>query len=155
MLESAQKLNPERYSAPHESENHNVALTLDQANESMPFAKQIGVVFTQVDPDVVKAHLDWAPELCTVGEAMHGGALMTLADAAGAMAAFVNLPEGASGTTTVTSASNFVRAVRDGRANAVSKVLHKGRSTIVVETSITNGEGRTVAKVTQTQAVLS
>ena len=86
---------------------------------------------------------------------MHGGALMTLADAAGAMAAFVNLPEGAFGTTTVTSAANFVRAVRDGRANAVSKVLHKGRSTIVVETSITNGEGRTVAKVTQTQAVLS
>ena len=132
-----------------------MALTLDQANESMPFAKDIGVVFTRVDPDVVEAHLDWAPELCTVGEAMHGGALMTLADAAGAMAAFVNLPEGAFGTTTVTSASNFVRAVRDGRANAVSKVLHKGRSTIVVETSITNGEGRTVAKVTQTQAVLS
>lgn len=132
-----------------------MALTLDQANESMPFAKDIGVVFTQVDPDIVKAHLDWTPELCTVGETMHGGALMTLADAAGAMAAFVNLPEGAFGTTTVTSAANFVRAVRDGRANAVSKVLHKGRSTIVVETSITNGEGRTVAKVTQTQAVLS
>lgn len=130
-------------------------LSIEEANEAMPFAKAIGVEFTRVDSEVVQAHLDWAPERCTVAGAMHGGALLTLADAAGALAAFVNLPAGASGTTTVTSAANFVRAVRGGRANAESIVLHRGRSTIVAETTITDSEGRTVAKVSQTQAVLS
>lgn len=80
---------------------------------------------------------------------------MTLADGAGAVTAFLNLPEGALGTTTVSSATSFLRAVRDGWAEAVSRPLHRGRTTIVVETEITDAASRRVAKVTQTQAVLT
>lgn len=129
-------------------------LTTDQALESMPFAKQIGIEFMDVSQDVVRARLGWTPERCTIAGAMHGGALMSLADAAGAVAAFVNLPEGSTGTTTVTSATNFLAALREGHANATSTILHRGRTTIVVETVISDDDGRTVVKVTQTQAVL-
>ncbi len=99
--------------------------------------------------------MDWDAETCTVGGAMHGGALMALADAAGAMAAFLNLPEGAAGTTTIESKTNFLRAARGGTVHAVARPLHAGRSTVVVETELRLEDGKLVTKTTQTQAVLA
>lgn len=130
-------------------------LTPEQALDSMPFSRAMGVEFTLVTADEVRARVGWAPERCTIGGALHGGAIMALADAAGAVAAFLNLPAGALGTTTISSGTNFARAVRDGHAEAVSRPLHTGRTTIVVETDVVDAEGRRVARVTQTQAVLT
>lgn len=140
--------------APAVLDSRAMALTPDQALQSMPFAAQVGVTFTAVEASEVRARLPWSAERCTVGGALHGGAVMALADSAGAVAAFLNLPDGAAGTTTVSSATSFLRAVRDGHAEAVSRPLHAGRSTIVVETEVRDADGRLVAKVTQTQAVL-
>ena len=131
-----------------------VVLTPEQALESMPFCGLMGVEFTAVDAAEVRARLPWSPERCTIGGVMHGGALMALADGAGAVVAFLNLPEGGIGTTTVSSATNFLRGVRDGHVEAISTPLHAGRTTIVVETSLVDAAGKQVAKVTQTQAVL-
>jgi uncharacterized protein (TIGR00369 family) len=85
---------------------------------------------------------------------MHGGAIMALADTVGALVAFLNLPETAQATTTISSSSQFLRAVRSGTAVATARPLHKGRQTIVVETDVHDDEGRLVARVTQSQAVL-
>ena len=79
---------------------------------------------------------------------------MALADSAGATCAYLNLPEGAVGTTTLESKTNFLGAVRSGTAAAVATPLHVGGSTIVVETVVSDDGGRPVAKVTQTQMVL-
>jgi uncharacterized protein (TIGR00369 family) len=125
-----------------------------QALESMPFCGAIGVEFTSVSAEEVRARLPWSPERCTIGGVLHGGALMALADGAGAVTAFLNLPDGGIGTTTVSSATNFLRGVRDGHVEAISTPLHAGRSTIVVETTLVDAAGTRVAKVTQTQAVL-
>ena len=84
---------------------------------------------------------------------MHGGALMALADSVGALCAVLNLPEGAS-TSTIESKTNFFRGVRAGYVTAVATPLHVGRTTIVVETDLFDDDGRRVARVTQTQAVL-
>lgn len=129
-------------------------LTNEQALESMPFCGLMGVEFTLVTADEVRARLPWSPERCTIGGVLHGGALMALADGAGAVVAFLNLPEGGVGTTTVSSATNFLRGVRDGHVEAISTPLHTGRTTIVVETTLVDAAGKRVAKVTQTQAVL-
>jgi uncharacterized protein (TIGR00369 family) len=79
---------------------------------------------------------------------------MTLADSAGAACAFANLPEGAEGTSTIESKTNFLGAVRSGMVRAVARPLHVGSTTIVVETEVRDGAGWLVAKTTQTQAVL-
>jgi uncharacterized protein (TIGR00369 family) len=86
---------------------------------------------------------------------MHGGALMSLADMAGASCAYLNLPEGATGTATIESKTNFLRALRDGHVDAISRPLHVGRTTIVVDTELRDADDRLVARTTQTQAVLS
>lgn len=131
-----------------------IDLTPEQALAAMPFCGAIGVELTAVGPVETRARLAWSPERCTIGGVLHGGAIMALADGAGAVLAFLNLPAGATGTTTVNSATNFLRGVRDGHVDAVSRPLHVGRTTIVVETEVVDAEGRLVAKVTQTQAVL-
>lgn len=125
-----------------------------QFYELVPFTKVLGIEVIVQSKDEVRARIPWAPERCTAGGVMHGGALMALADSTGAMLAYLNLPEGAAGTTTIESKTNFLRAVRDGHAEAVSRPLHTGRTIIVVVTDVVDTAGKLVARVTQTQAVL-
>ena len=120
----------------------------------MPFATELGIELDAAGPGEVRGRLAWAPERCTAGGVMHGGALMALADSLGGICAFLNLPEGAQ-TTTTGSSTNFMRAVREGEVNAVARPLHAGRTVIVVQTDLHDGDGRRVAQVTQTQAVLT
>src|SRR5437879_2793787 len=122
---------------------------------SMPFAGVLGIEEVTAEPGRVEASLAWDPSRCTSGGVLHGGVLMALADSLGGFCAFLNLPEGAVGTTTIESKTNFLRAVREGRVTAVARPLHSGRMIIVVDTELRDDRGRLVARVTQTQAVLS
>jgi 1,4-dihydroxy-2-naphthoyl-CoA hydrolase len=124
-------------------------------HEAMPLAGLLGIEGLAADPSHVRARLAWREELCTAGGLLHGGALMALADSAGGVCAYLNLPDGATGTATIQSATNFLRGVRDGYAEAISRPLNVGRTVIVVETEIVDADGRAVARTIQSQAVLS
>jgi 1,4-dihydroxy-2-naphthoyl-CoA hydrolase len=119
----------------------------------MPFAEAIGVEIDSATADEVRGGFDWAPERCTTGHVVHGGAVMALADSLGAVCAYLNLPEGAV-TSTIESKTNFFRGLRSGRASATTIPLHVGRTTIVVQTDIRDDRGKRLALVTQTQAVI-
>ena len=125
----------------------------ETVNEQMPLGATLGIR-TSGGPDEVEATLDWAPELCTAAGVLHGGALMALADSAGGVCAFLNLPAGAH-TATIESKTNFFGAVREGTVRARSRPLHRGRTTIVVETDLFDSSDRHVARTTQTQAILT
>ena len=120
----------------------------------MPFATELGVALDAATAEEVRGRLAWAPERCTAGGLLHGGAVMAFADSLGAACAVMNLPEGAS-TSTIESKTNFFRAVREGHVDGVSRPLHVGRRTIVVQTDLYDTAGKRVAQVTQTQAVLT
>jgi uncharacterized protein (TIGR00369 family) len=120
---------------------------------SMPFAERLGVQVEVATQESVKGGLDWKPELCTACGVLHGGVLMALADSLGAICTYLNLPAGKT-TATIESKTNFFRGVRAGRISAESKPLHVGRTTIVVQTSVSDESGAAVALVIQTQAVL-
>jgi len=127
----------------------------EQVRAAMPFGAVLGIEFLSASPEEVRARLAWSEGLCTAGGVLHGGALMGLADSAGGFCAYLNLPEGASGTATIESKTNFFAPVGDGHVEAVARPLHNGRTTIVVETDLFDGAGRRVARVTQTQAILT
>jgi 1,4-dihydroxy-2-naphthoyl-CoA hydrolase len=131
---------------------------VDELNErvlsAMPFGAFLGIELVSASAEEVRARLAWDERLCTAGGVLHGGALMGLADSAGGYCAFLNLPDGAAGTATIESKTNFFAPVREGRVEAVARPLHKGRTTIVVETDLYDDAERRVARVTQTQAVL-
>jgi uncharacterized protein (TIGR00369 family) len=125
-----------------------------QVAAAAPFTSRLGMEFMSATPEEVRALLAWEESLCTAGGAMHGGALMAFADNVGGFCAFLNLPEGANGTATIESKTNFFAAVRSGHVSAVSRPLHVGKRTIVIDTELYDDDARLVARVTQTQAVL-
>src|SRR3954454_15098231 len=124
-----------------------------QVRAAMPLCATLGVTAEAFNRDVVTLSLPWDDGLCTSGGLLHGGAVMALADSAGGASAFLNLPDGASGTSTIESKTNFLGRVREGAIPASARPLHVGSSTMVIETEVRHVD-RLVAKVTQTQAVL-
>jgi 1,4-dihydroxy-2-naphthoyl-CoA hydrolase len=126
--------------------------TPEQIRDTMPFAALVGIELLETTPQLVRGRLAFSPERCTAGGLMHGGALMALADSCGGVCAFLNLPDGAVGTATIESKTNFLRGVRDGALTASTRPLHAGRTMIVIETEIVRDDGALAAKVTQTQA---
>ena len=129
-----------------------MAVELEELVALMPFARQLGISLDEASVDRVVARLDWAPHLCTSAGLMHGGALMTLADTAGALVTFLGLPAGAT-TATITSTSQLFRPVTGGAVRAVAVPLNRGRTTVTAQTSLFDNDGRLVAQTTQIQAV--
>jgi 1,4-dihydroxy-2-naphthoyl-CoA hydrolase len=124
-------------------------------NMRLPFAELLGITIQSVDRDKVVAKMLVRDDLCTVGQTLHGGAVMSFADTVGAVATFINLPGDARGTTTLESKTNFLAAASvGGIVTATATPVHRGRRTQVWQTRIETGDGRLVALVTQTQMVL-
>ncbi len=119
-----------------------------------PLSVTMGMVFTKVEPDLIEAEMLVRPDLCTTPAILHGGAMMALADNVGAVGTVVNLSPGTT-TTTIESKTNFLAAVPEGqKAIATAIPLHRGKTTMVWQTTIRREDGRTAAIVTQTQLVL-
>jgi uncharacterized protein (TIGR00369 family) len=114
----------------------------------------LGIRFVEASPDRVVAELPLREALTTVGGAVHGGALMALADTVGAAATVLGLPSGAT-TATLESKTNFLAAGRSGPVRAEATCLHRGRRTMVWETRVTDAGGRLLSLTIQTQMVLT
>lgn len=127
----------------------------EHIRKHIPFAGLMGIEVVSATKERIEARLLVRPDLCNPLKGLHGGAAMSLADTLGAMGASLNLPDGANGTTTLESKTNFIGAAREGEiVLAVCTPLHIGRRTSIWQTKITSEAGKTVALVTQTQMVL-
>lgn len=117
------------------------------------FPDLLGIRFVEATPDRVLAELDVRDDLCTVPGILHGGAMMAFADTLGAVATVLNIPDNAR-TTTLESKTNFFGPGRAGTTiSAETLPLHRGKRTMVWQTSIRSPEGKLLAQVTQTQYV--
>jgi len=122
---------------------------------TMPLAGTLGVTIDEGSKDRVTGKLPVRPEICTAGNIVHGGAIMAFADCLGAVGAFLTLPEGASGTTTIESKTNFLGGARVGTTLiGEATPVKNGKRLSVWQTRIRTEEGADVALVTQTQLVL-
>lgn len=129
------------------------AATMQKHIDAM-FPGSMGVKLVEVSPEKVLATMEVRRDLCTSGEALHGGAFMAFADTLGAIGTVVNMPQGAR-TTTIESKTNFMGGAPLGTTvTAEATPLHRGRTTQVWQTKITNDKGKLLAVVTQTQMIL-
>lgn len=118
------------------------------------FPGLMGVRLTDVEDQSVVGEMTVRKDLCTPGDILHGGAYMAFADTLGAVGTVINLPAGKR-TTTTDSSTKFIAGARLGTTvTGTCVALHRGRSTMVWQTSITNEQGKLCAVVTQTQLVL-
>ena len=121
---------------------------------SLYFPGLMGIRLTVVEPERVVAEMTVRKDLCTPGDILHGGAYMAYADTLGAVGTVINLPAGKRTTTTDSSTKFMAGAKLNSVVTGTSVALHRGRTTMVWQTSITNEAGKLCAVVTQTQLVL-
>jgi uncharacterized protein (TIGR00369 family) len=123
--------------------------------DPLPFARLLEIEFREAGRDRIVAEMTVRSDLCTAGGRVHGGALMALADNTAAMGTAISLPDGAMGTTTIESKTNFVGGAALGtKLVAIAVPVHRGRQTQVWQTRIETADGRLIALVSQTQMVL-
>ncbi len=80
---------------------------------------------------------------------VHGGAIATLADTAGAIAAYTVAPEGVE-LATIELKINYLLPIAEGKIEAEGRVLRAGRNFMVVECDVRNHEGALAAKALMT-----
>jgi uncharacterized protein (TIGR00369 family) len=85
---------------------------------------------------------------------LHGGVIFSLADHASGWAAYSTL-QPQERTATLEMKINYIAAVHDEDCIAEARVVHRGRTSIVVEAEINTAAGRLVAKTLATFIVLT
>jgi 1,4-dihydroxy-2-naphthoyl-CoA hydrolase len=122
--------------------------------EPSPFTRLMGIKIIGWTAERTESELHVREDLCNRRGVMHGGAVMAWGDTLGGMTASAALTDSQS-TATIESKTNFFAPIPKGdTARAVCVPLHSGRTTIVLQTNITRGDGKLAAIVTQTQIVL-
>jgi uncharacterized protein (TIGR00369 family) len=110
----------------------------------------LGMRVTSLSRRKVVGEMTITPMHLNLNGRVNGGAIMSFADALGAVGAVANRPPNYRGGT-IESKTNFFAAGVGPVLKAVSIPLHIGRTTSVWQTTIRNADGRMVAVVTQTQ----
>lgn len=123
--------------------------------EAQPYSKLLGVKLLEASKDRIVGELLVREELCTAGGTMHGGCMMSFCDILGATGAWLAMPEGANGTTTIDSNTSFLSGPPAGTlVTGISTPVRIGRRLSVWQTEVTDPNGKKVCLVTQTQLVL-
>ena len=86
---------------------------------------------------------------------LHAGGVVSLADTSCGYGTMANLPQGASGFTTVELKSNHLGTIREGSLESVATPVHRGRTTQVWDALVLNkNTGDTIALFRCTQLIL-
>ena len=86
---------------------------------------------------------------------LHAASIIALADTACGYGTVLNLPEGASGFTTIELKSNFFATALSGRVIATAVPVHRGRTTQVWDAEVVSEDtGKRMALFRCTQSVL-
>jgi len=86
---------------------------------------------------------------------LHAGSIVSLADTTCGNGCIANLPEGASGFTTIELKSNHLGTVCDGTIECFATPVHKGRTTQVWDATVLSKDtGKTIALFRCTQMIL-
>ena len=115
----------------------------------------LGIVVTEVGAGLVRAELEVKPYLMAPNGYLHAGSIVTLADTASGYGCLANLPEGASGFTTIELKSNHLGTAREGMLDCVATAVHMGRTTHVWDAVVSaRAAGKAIAMFRCTQLVL-
>ena len=116
----------------------------------MPFTKHLGIEFEEGREGYAKLRLRFQRENSTAGDALHGGAIASLIDTTGAMAAWTTaeiLSPRYFGSTVGVNV-NYLSAVIGEDAFAEGQVLKRGKEIIHCDVRVTNASGKLCAQGT-------
>jgi len=115
----------------------------------------LGIVITHIGRGEVRSMFQIKRALMAPNGYLHAGSVVTLADTSAGYGCVVNLPEGASGFTTIELKSKHLGTARDGTVECRATAVHLGKTTQVWDAVVTHREtSRTIALFRCTQMVL-
>ncbi|MGH8051282.1 MAG: PaaI family thioesterase [Arenimonas sp.] len=115
----------------------------------------LGIVITHTDVAEVRAEMEANTLLMAPNGFLHAGSVITLADTAAGIGCVANLPDGASGFTTLEIKSNHLSTAREGIIECSAKLIHRGKTTQVWDAVISHKpSGKTIALFRCTQMIL-
>ena len=122
-------------------------------NGSLPGV--LGLKVTAVGDDGVRAKMAITPAHMAPNGFLHAAAIVTLADTCCGYGCMAQLPQGASGFTTIELKSNHLGTALEGSIECHARPVHLGRTTQVWDATVTvAGSGKTIALFRCTQMVL-
>ncbi len=115
----------------------------------------LGIVVTDVSSTEVRAEIEVKESHMAPNGFLHAGSVVTLADTSCGNGCIANLPDGASGFTTIELKSNHLGTARDGTIECVATPAHMGRTTQVWDAIVSHKQsGKTIALFRCTQMIL-
>jgi len=115
----------------------------------------LGIVISHVSASEVRSELPITKTLMAPNGFLHAGSIVTLADTSAGYGCVANLPEGATGFTTIELKSNHLGTAREGTIDCTASAAHLGRTTQVWDAIVTHREsGKTIALFRCTQMLL-
>jgi uncharacterized protein (TIGR00369 family) len=129
--------------------NANTATRLELVKAFIPHSPlpmELGITIESIEPDRAVLAMPFKPELVTIGEMVHGGAISTLIDTAATAAAWAtdDVAETPGGST-VSLTVNFASAANAVDLSAEARVVKRGRRICSVEVHATDPDGRLIA----------
>ena len=111
-----------------------------------PLVGLLGIELVRLEPDRARLRLPFRPELATMGDVVHGGAIAALLDTASMAAAWADdtLPDAIAGAT-VSMSVDFVSAAHGCDLLATGVAVRRGRSLCFCEVRVTDAAGAVVA----------
>ena len=129
--------------------------TLDQLNamSANTAIAALGIVFTEIGPDYLRATMPVDSRTHQPFGLLHGGASALLAETLGSSAGGLSAPDG-HGVVGIEINANHLRGVRAGIVTGTARPLHVGRSTQVWEIRVEDAAGKLVCISRLTLAVV-
>lgn len=115
----------------------------------------LGIAITAVNKEEVRAEMPIQPFHLAPNGYLHAGSVISLADSAAGFGCMTNLPEGATGFTTIELKSNHLGTAREGAIYCVASLTHGGKTTQVWDVTVRNkATDKTIALFRCTQLIL-
>lgn len=130
-----------------------VQALLRQGQPPFPLAGLMGFTITSIEPGCVVVEFQATTNHTNPMGTLHGGVLCTLADTAMGIAHASILKDDES-YATVELKINFLRPVREEKVRAIGKVVRAGRTLVLLECDIVNGDGQLAARAMSTSMTL-
>jgi uncharacterized protein (TIGR00369 family) len=111
-----------------------------------PHAIALGISLSDIGTDEAVLEMPYKPELATIGDVVHGGAISTLIDTAAMAAAWASdEPTESPAGATVALSVNFLAAARACDLTAAARVTKRGKELSFCEVEVSDPDGKPIA----------
>jgi uncharacterized protein (TIGR00369 family) len=133
-----------------------VDVSLEQLTElgSVGFPGLLGIEFVEPGDGFMRARLTIEEKHMAPNGYLHAGTVVGFADSACGYGCILNLPEGATGFTTIELKTNFLASARDGTIECEARMVHGGRTAQLWDATVADAAGKTLALFRCTQLIL-